>query len=93
MPPEGSDLIFDHRHNAEMSTLLIGIIKEPATRRSAAVPASPTTSQTRDIIIRLMSLYLATGMMNERSSFMIWAEATRCLPVPGNLVRETGCSY
>jgi len=21
MPPEGSDLIFDHRHNAEMSAL------------------------------------------------------------------------
>jgi hypothetical protein len=62
-------------------------------RRSAAVPVSQTISQARDVIIRLMSLYLATGMMNEPSPLTIGAEDTRCLSVPGNLVRETGYGY
>jgi hypothetical protein len=31
MPPEGSDLIFDHRHNADVSVLAAGPLGCPVT--------------------------------------------------------------
>ena len=47
MPPEGSDLVFDHRHNAEMSESLGPRANDFADKQSAAV--SPSAQVMPDI--------------------------------------------